>query len=270
MIKKTCHFGILVLLFVNAVFLSSHLRNLVSWPLQSLDAFAIVAQLPLAAKVTEKRVTVRACLIFYDGIPNYEVFKAWIEYHNKRWGLTHVDVFVTEKMSDMMAILNFAAQDSVKIEVFYTHLHDKPVLQHYFGQRQTTMMNRVLHNAKLDNNTFILYSDPDEFLVSDDFRDFEQMFERGHDAVTFAKFGSSYHICSDNALHFGSLGYQSVVPHSSNFSNNATLEYYTDPKVACSGHRKFVVRADKWDHIDYVHDPLKCSRTVMDSRVFRD
>lgn len=272
MMKSVVHCATIVLLLANAVFLVFLKQNIVPFPWQSpkttasqaLASLTTVAQQRQAPQFTGKLVTVRACLIFCYGVPNYEVFKAWIEYHNKRWGLTHVDLFVAERVSDMSAILNFAFQDSVKIEVIYSHLHERPG-----GKRQTAIMNRALSNAKLNNNTFVLYSDLDEFLVSDDFRDFEQMFERGHDAVTFPTFGSSYKsICSDDAWNFGSLGYQGLLPHSSNFSNNASLDYYTDPKVACGGARKFVVRAEKWDRIAFVHDPVTCSRKTPDSRVF--
>lgn len=222
-----------------------------------------------AAAAAGNQASVRTCLLFYDGLPNYEAIKAWIEYHHKRWGLSHVDMFVTEKMSDMRDILNYAFQDLVKIQVFYTHLHEKPVLKHYFGQRQTVMMNRVLQNAKLDNNSFVLFMDPDEFLVSEDFQNIEEMFAGGHDGVTFPVFGIPYgYFCSNKALVYGSLGYQALTPTRTNSSTNASLDYYSDPaQVACSGGRKYIVRTDKWDRVNHVHDPIDCSRKEKDNRV---
>ncbi len=272
--ETTWHHGIFILLLANIVFLALNMQGMGLWPLQyarsvgkanSNASWPIEQGLPPISPSAPKQVTVRACILFYNGIPNYEAFKAWVEYHNIRWGLTHVDVFITERLSDTNAILSYASQDRVKIEVFYSHTHEKPVQS--LGFRQTEMMNHVLQNAKLNNNTFVLYTDPDEILVSQDFRDFEDMFGLGHDAVSFPLFRNNYTFCTANAMHFGSLGYHSLRPFGSDKIANASLENYTDPNLACYGQRKFAVRAERWDHIAFVHDPICCQRVERDSRI---
>lgn len=168
------------------------------------------------------------------------------------------DVFVKEHLSAMRAMLNQAFKDSVKFEVSYTHFHRDKVPMGLEG-RITQMMNTVLRNAQHDNNSYVLSSDPDEFLISEGFRDVEEMFEGGHDAVSFPMFYCNYYVCSGNALNFGSRGYQFFVPFGSTYTNNASLDYYTEPPVACQGLRKFIARTEKWDLIFNAHDPLKCA-----------
>lgn len=233
-----------------------------------LEDPAIFPYLPLGQYELSKtpRVTVRAFLLSYEGIPNYEAIIAWVDFHRKRWGLTHVDVFVKENLSEMRAILKDAFEDSVKFNVSYTHYHRRTVPKGLEG-RIRQFMNVVLLNAKRENNSFVLFSDPDEFLVSEDFRDFEEMFKGGHEAVTFPVFQLHYHTCTDNALIFGSLGYQNLKPDGSNISTNASLDYYTDPPKGNLGHRKFVVRPERWENMWTVHDPLHPFRAEKIGRI---
>ena len=247
------------------------ISQVISTGFRSIHLRMPVRQTVEKSKLTETKTvsetpqfTVRTIIIFHTGVPNYEAIIAWIEYHRKRWGVTHVDVFVKENLSEMRAILNHAVNDSVKIELVYTQYHKYPVpvgtgLDGY----RNVMINRAFQNAKRDNNTFTLFMDPDEFLISKDFRDFEEMFKGGHDAVSFPMFGCNYEVCSDNALVFGSLGYQEIVPYSSKYTSNSSLDFYTEPQVSCGGHRKYVVRTEKWDRVEHDHDPIECTMRVL-------
>jgi hypothetical protein len=107
-----------------------------------------------------------------------------------------------------------------------------------------------LANAKRDGNDFVMNLDEDEFLVSDDFDTIASMFVNNQtNAVTFPIFGMDYRLCSGVSLHFESLGYQSVRPIRTNFTDDETKDYYTDPLIGCSGNRKYIVRTDRWDHL---------------------
>ncbi len=173
----------------------------------------------------------------------------WVAYHERRWGLDHVDVFVQEGDFEK-SVQDHLEEVPVEFEARVNVTALPNTGQPY--EHQIWLMNQCLENAK--EADFMFNFDADEYLVSDDYETLSELFEfTNRPGVSFPIFPNNYHQCSAHAPTYGSATYQSIVPLGAEPDGQGS---YTNPPPGVLAHRKYVVRPQRFQELESVHDPF--------------
>ena len=192
---------------------------------------------------------IRGCIGPLYGTINWNAVAGWVAYHERRWGLDHVDVFVQEGDFEK-SVQDHLEEVPVEFEASVNVTALPNTGQPY--EHQIWLMNQCLENAK--EADFMFNFDADEYLVSDDYETLSELFEfTNRPGVSFPIFPNNYHQCSAHAPTYGSATYQSVVPLGAEPDGQGS---YTNPPPGVLAHRKYVVRPQHFQELESVHDPF--------------
>jgi hypothetical protein len=147
---------------------------------------------------------VHGCVGPLGNSTNWNAIAGWVKYHEERWGLTHVDIFVFDEELHV-------AQDSfdaVGLETSNVALN----FTLYSANTTTTangeawLAKECRANAIVGKRDFLIEFMLDHFLVSDSFDSLQDIFNHTKypDAVVFPTYTNHYEICSSKTMTFAS------------------------------------------------------------------
>ena len=191
--------------------------------------------------------------LFGDSI-NVVGIVGWLKYYEERWGLTHAEVYIRKEnfektRADLLQTIRERAP-SVEVELNFHSVPNNidPSTSHTLCQQESVSA------ANQRNSSYFLNFHADEFLVSEKFQTWEEMFAAFNNkpGIAFPIFHVNYAYCEANRPTFDSTTYHYTVPVGYKMLPNDDKIWHPEPPHGVGDNREYIVRPQETPNVQHV------------------